>query len=98
MKFKGKPGKKFYRYVLAHQYARIPKKIELFQFDEKGEAEVKEGVLYPFEFKRLERKSESRKAREKEAGKITVKTEPVKEEPKEPVKKKSPSKEAAKDK
>lgn len=75
MKLKGKPNKKFYRYVMPHQYARLPKKILLFQFDEKGEAEVKDGVLYDFELLRINRAAENNDARKAASKQIDVKIE-----------------------
>jgi len=79
MKVKGKPGKRFFRYVLPHQYARTPKKIELFQFDKNGEAELKDGFLYDFEIKQITRKAENNENRKASAAEISVE-EPKKEE------------------
>ncbi len=100
MKLKGKPNKKFYRYVMPHQYARLPKKILLFQFDEKGEAEVKEGVLYDFELLRINRASENNDARKEASKKMDVMPEAPATPEEAPAKagRKSPSKEKAKDK
>jgi hypothetical protein len=101
MKLKGKPNKKFYRYVMPHQYARLPKKILLFQFDEKGEAEVKDGVLYDFELLRINRAAENNDARKAASKQIDVKLDEEPAIPEEaPAKtgRKSPSKEKAKDK
>lgn len=97
MKLRGKPNKKFYRYVMPHQYARLPKKILLFQFDEKGEAEVKDGVLYDFELLRINRASQNNDARKEASKKMDVKPATPEEAPAK-TGRKSPSKEKAKDK
>ena len=56
MRIEGKPGKKFFRYVLPYKGASIPKKIELFEIGEKGFVDVDESKLYDFEIKRIKRR------------------------------------------
>lgn len=76
----GKPGKKFIRLVLPNKFATIPKRIELFEFDKKGEVTIEDEKLYGFEMKRILRKYSVYDKDGKQINAPETKEEPKKEE------------------